>query len=68
MMRTYILLVFTFFFAHLHASGNITKYINMKYAYLSYSAIFIFALLTIVQIYTDIKQSKDVSAEACCNE
>jgi putative membrane protein len=68
MIRTYILLVFTFFFAHLHASGNITKYINMKYAYLSYSAIFIFAILTIVQIYNDIKQSQDVSEDACCDE
>ena len=68
MLRVYILLVFTFFFAHLHASGNITKYINMKYAYLSYSAIFIFAILTIVQAYTDIKQSKDVPDESCCEE
>lgn len=67
MVRTYILLVFTFFFAHLHASGNITKYINMKYSYLSYSAIFIFAILTIVQAYTDIKQSKDEPDESCCD-
>ena len=39
----------------------------MKYSYLSYSAIFIFAILTIVQAYTDIKQSKDEPDESCCD-
>jgi putative membrane protein len=67
MLRTYILLVFTFFFLHLHASGNITKYINMKYAYLSYIAIFIFAILTVIQAYTDIKQSDEKHNESCCD-
>ncbi|PDM37127.1 TIGR03943 family protein, partial [Bacillus cereus] len=35
MFRAYILLGFTILIAQLHISGNITKYINMKYAYLS---------------------------------
>jgi len=68
MLRAYILLVFTFFFAHLHASGNITKYINMKYAYLSYSAIFIFGILTVVQIYMNIKKDENSLDETCCDE
>ena len=37
MFRAYILLGFTILIA-LHISGNITKYINMKYAYLSTTA------------------------------
>ncbi|MGR5961884.1 DUF1980 domain-containing protein [Bacillus paranthracis] len=38
MFRAYILLGFTILIARLHISGNITKYINMKYAYLSKTA------------------------------
>ncbi|MGR5910424.1 DUF1980 domain-containing protein [Bacillus pacificus] len=38
MFRAYILLGFTILIAQLHISGNITKYINMKYAYLSKTA------------------------------
>ena len=38
MFRAYILLGFTILIARLHISGNITKYINMKYAYLSTTA------------------------------
>ncbi|WP_163100394.1 TIGR03943 family putative permease subunit [Peribacillus alkalitolerans] len=51
MFRTLILMAFTYFFFHLHTSGNLNKYINMKYSYLSYIAIFILAILTIVQGY-----------------
>ncbi|MBD5010645.1 DUF1980 domain-containing protein, partial [Xanthomonas citri pv. citri] len=51
MFRLLVLMGFTFFFYHLHASGNLTKYINMKYAYLSFIAIFLLAILTAVQAY-----------------
>lgn len=66
MFRTFILMLFTFFFFHLHASGNLTKYINMKYAYLSYIAIFLLSILTAVQFYIYMKGSdeKDVTATA----
>src|SRR5688572_26662010 len=73
MGRTYILLFFTYFFFHLHSSGNITKYINMKYAYLSKSAIFIFAILTVVQAYIALKNMKETpntkesETELCCD-
>jgi putative membrane protein len=69
MIRTLILMVFSYFFFHLHASGNITKYINMKYSYLSISAIVIFAILTIVQAVTDYKSSEENSCnpDTCCN-
>lgn len=67
MFRIYNLLLFTYFFFHLHASGNIAKYINMKYAYLSYSAIFIFALLTIVQVYDYFKGGGEAAGELCCD-
>ncbi|MDQ0860217.1 TIGR03943 family protein [Bacillus sp. V2I10] len=68
MFRILLLMAFTYFFFHLHASGNITKYINMKYAYLSYSAIFIFALLTAIQAYTYFKTPEDGDCETnCCH-
>ncbi|MEC1922938.1 TIGR03943 family protein [Bacillus subtilis] len=55
MFRLLVLMGFSFFFYHLHASGNLTKYINMKYAYLSFIAIFLLAILTAVQAYLFIK-------------
>ncbi|UQD51282.1 TIGR03943 family protein [Bacillus methanolicus] len=69
MFRTLILMFFTFFFFHLHATGNITKYINMKYSYLSYIAIFIFAILTIVQAYVYLKELNENESEShtCCD-
>lgn len=67
MFRIYVLLLFTYFFFHLHASGNITKYINMKYAYVSYIAIFLFALLTLVEVYTYFKGTNDSAEEVCCD-
>ncbi|KAA6448976.1 TIGR03943 family putative permease subunit [Bacillus atrophaeus] len=55
MFRLLVLMGFTFFFYHLHASGNLTKYINMKYSYLSFIAIFLLGILTVVQAYLYIK-------------
>lgn len=43
---------------HLHASGDISKYINMKYSYLSYSAIYILAIFTFISIYFYIKEDQ----------
>ncbi|UNL82915.1 TIGR03943 family putative permease subunit [Priestia koreensis] len=51
MLRIIILMAFTFIFMHLHATGDITKYINMRYSYISFSAIFIFLALTLAQLY-----------------
>jgi putative membrane protein len=51
MIRILILIGFTFLFMHLHATGDISKYINMKYSYISFSAIFILGFLTLVQFY-----------------
>ncbi|MFD3445866.1 TIGR03943 family putative permease subunit [Microbacteriaceae bacterium 4G12] len=59
MFRAYILLGFTFFIAQLHISGDITKYINMKYAYLSTSAAFILGFLTIVQVIVAFKKDSE---------
>lgn len=56
MARAYILLGFTFLLMQLHISGNITKYINMKYAYLSKSAAVLLALLTVVQVIAVFKK------------
>ncbi|MCY7751920.1 TIGR03943 family protein [Bacillus haynesii] len=66
MFRTFILMLFTFFFFHLHASGNLTKYINMKYAYLSYIAIFLLAILTAVQFYIYTKGSDEKGCDHDC--
>ncbi|WNB91287.1 TIGR03943 family putative permease subunit [Bacillus sp. NEB1478] len=59
MIRILILTGFTFLFMHLHATGNISKYINMKYSYISFSAIFILGLLTLVQFYIYAKGDDD---------
>jgi putative membrane protein len=69
MLRTYILLGFTFLFFHLHVTGDISKYINMRYSYLSFSAIFIFAFLTIVQFIIANRKEPDHHChdEACCH-
>jgi len=56
MARAYILLGFTFLLIQLHISGDITKYINMKYAYLSKSAAIMLALLTVVQVIAVFKK------------
>jgi putative membrane protein len=49
MFRVVILLLFTNLFFNLHLSGNISKYINMKYAYLSESMVVVLFLLTIAE-------------------
>lgn len=50
MVRFLILFGFMFLFLHLHSTGDIRKYINMKYAYLSFIMIFVFAFLTVYQV------------------
>ncbi|WP_026676181.1 TIGR03943 family putative permease subunit [Fictibacillus gelatini] len=59
MIRAYILMGFTFFLMHLHTSGNISKYINMKYSYLSLSAMVAAGALTVVQFIIVAKEDKE---------
>jgi len=49
MIRFFILFGFSFMFFMLHYTGDINKYINMKYAYLSISAVVILGLLSIFE-------------------
>lgn len=49
MYKVLILLLTTNLFFMLHATGNISKYINMKYSFLSAGMIVILLLLTIVE-------------------
>jgi putative membrane protein len=63
MFRGIILIGFTYLIMHLHTSGSISKYINMKYSYLSFSAMIALALLSIVQI---IIVAKEKPAETKC--
>lgn len=49
MIRFMILFGFAFMFYLLHDTGNINKYINMKYSYLSISAIIILTFLSIFE-------------------
>lgn len=56
MFRIFVLIGFTYLFLHLHATGDISKYINMKYAYISESAIYIFVLFTIICVYNYVKR------------
>ena len=51
MIRFIILFGFTYLFLHLHLTGDISKYINMKYSYLSFSMIFVLGFLTVYQLY-----------------
>jgi putative membrane protein len=68
MIRGLILIFFSYFIIHLHTSGNISKYINMKYSYLSLSAGIALAILAIVQIFILLKEDKmtnDCDHEHC---
>ncbi|MCL6585289.1 MAG: TIGR03943 family protein [Anoxybacillus sp.] len=67
MLRMYILLGFAFLFFHLHITGDISKYINMRYSYLSFSAIFLFAFLTIVQLIIANRKKQDHCHDDCCH-
>ncbi|WP_337101310.1 TIGR03943 family putative permease subunit [Paenibacillus sp. YIM B09110] len=49
MVRFFILIGFSFMFFMLHYTGDINKFINMKYAYLSISAIVIMGFLGVVE-------------------
>ncbi|HWJ79738.1 MAG TPA: TIGR03943 family protein [Niallia sp.] len=59
MFRIFILIGFTYLFLHLHATGDISKYINMKYSYISEMAIYIFIAFTIICIYNYMKKEKN---------
>lgn len=50
MIRLYIMIGFALMFTLIHSKGELNKYINTKYAYLSISAIVILALLSIVEV------------------
>ncbi|QFF97634.1 TIGR03943 family protein [Psychrobacillus glaciei] len=59
MLRCWILLGFSFLFLHLHASGNISKYINLKYSTFSFLAIFIFFFFMLIQMYFTLREGKN---------
>ncbi|WP_419882058.1 TIGR03943 family putative permease subunit [Peribacillus sp. B-H-3] len=67
MIRLLILIGFTFLFMHLHASGNISKYINMKYAYISETAIYILAVFTLIGLYLYVKEDDKKSCSDDCH-
>lgn len=50
MIRFYILFGFAFMFILIHWQGQLNKYINTKYAYLSISAIVILLLLSLIEV------------------
>jgi putative membrane protein len=50
MIRFYIMVGFALMFALIHAEGQLNKFINTKYAYLSLSAIGILVVLSIVEV------------------
>ncbi|MFC3885865.1 TIGR03943 family putative permease subunit [Bacillus songklensis] len=75
MLRIFVLIGFTFIFMHLHATGDISKYINMKYGNISFITIFVLLFLTIAQMYFYLKSDKnkeehhhhDHDACSCCD-
>ncbi|MGG5253392.1 TIGR03943 family putative permease subunit [Neobacillus sp. SM06] len=69
MIRSLILLGFTYLLFQLHLSGDISKYINMKYSYLSAAAGYALLVLTIVQFFIMAKKDKEkghVCDQDCC--
>lgn len=68
MFRVVILLLFTNLFFYLHLSGNISKYINMKYSFLSYSMIYALFFLTIVEGIRWYLKEKKSEIELECHE
>lgn len=60
MVRFFILIGFAFMFFMLHYTGDINKYINMKYAYLSISAVVIMGFLGVVEF---VRVSRKQAAE-----
>jgi putative membrane protein len=72
MFRVVILLLYTNLFFILHLSGNISKYINMKYSFLSYSMIYVLFFLTIAEgirwYASEKKTSKEVECHDCHHE
>jgi len=70
MYRVIILLLFTNLFFMLHSTGNISKYINMKYSFLSFSMIFVLFILTIAEgirwYLSDKKKTEDSDGCAAC--
>ncbi|MFC5700334.1 TIGR03943 family putative permease subunit [Cohnella faecalis] len=59
MSRFCILLGFTVMFISLHLSGNLNKYINTKYSYLSIIAIVILGILCLVQFEAMYRKEKE---------
>jgi len=59
MARAYVLLGFTFFLMQMHITGSISKYINMKYSYLSLTAGILFAFLTLIQVIHTLRTSSN---------
>lgn len=49
MIRFIILFGYAYLFLHLHLTGDISKYINMRYGYLTFSMIFIVGLMAVYQ-------------------
>ncbi len=69
MIRSLILIGFTYLLFQLHLTGDISKYINMKYSYLSASAGYALLVLTIVQIVMLAKEKpkeQECDHEQCC--
>ncbi|MEH6905947.1 TIGR03943 family protein [Bacillus sp. AFS006103] len=64
MIRSLILIGFTYLLFQMHLTGDINKYINMKYSYLSATAGYALLVLTIVQIFM---LSKGEPKETSCD-
>ncbi|XJZ28069.1 TIGR03943 family putative permease subunit [Bacillota bacterium Lsc_1132] len=71
MIRSFILIGFTYLLFQLHLSGDISKYINMKYSYLSAAAGYALLVLTIAQFFIMAKKDKEkghsCNQDCCCD-
>ncbi|GIN84833.1 UPF0703 protein YcgQ [Heyndrickxia sporothermodurans] len=66
MLRFLLLLGFSFLFMHLHVTGSISKYINMKYSYISFITIFVMFFLTFAQLIIYVRGEKHKEDDCNC--
>ncbi|MBW7453063.1 TIGR03943 family putative permease subunit [Paenibacillus sepulcri] len=60
MIRFFVLVGFVLMFSHIHTQGDLNKYINTKYAYLSVSAIVLLSVLSLFEFIRFYRHEKAI--------
>jgi uncharacterized repeat protein (TIGR03943 family) len=64
LFQTVVLLALALYFGYNLISGNITNYINTRFAWLSYAAAILFALLGLISLYFLLRDARDDAPRA----